>query len=268
MIAEPPFVDATSYWDEPTYAQEKLISPFTSAHFFFVQIKWTISNLIKFSGMLNTMSVFTYLIVFGFIFYLYKKRCVQPIKNELLIFLTGIIYPSGYMLLFIEWRYVWLIPILLLLMSGILLQEMQFQQWLKQRWMALATLCIMGSFLYQPLNELKDLSNNNKDVFEMADAFKKAQIKGKFLLNYKSFLPYGKTVVLCYLTGSQLYGPAILDYNFEEFKKMQQQYGIQYYLYYYDFPSEKEIFLKSDFAQYGTKIYENLYPGIVVVEYK
>ncbi|MFZ4059095.1 MAG: hypothetical protein ACOYKE_13210, partial [Ferruginibacter sp.] len=70
MIAEPPFVDATSYWDEPTYAQEKLISPFTSAHFFFVQIKWTISNIIKFSGMLNTMSVFTYLIVFGFIFYL------------------------------------------------------------------------------------------------------------------------------------------------------------------------------------------------------
>lgn len=34
MVAEPPFADATSHWDEPTYAQEKYVGPFTSGKYF------------------------------------------------------------------------------------------------------------------------------------------------------------------------------------------------------------------------------------------
>jgi len=122
--------------------------------------------------------------------------------------------------------------------------------------------------MLQPVNEMQDLRNNNKDVYEMAHAFKQNGIRGNIFLYYKSFLPYGKTVVLSYLTGSKLYGPALLDYTFEELMPFVKQYNINYYLYFFDFPNEKETFMQSPYAKAGIKIYDNLYPGLIVVQFK
>ena len=101
----------------------------------------------------------------------------------------------------------------------------------------------------------------------MAEVFKKNHISGNFLLNYKSFPPYGKTVSLCYLTNSKLYGPARLDYTMAAFTDAVNRYRINYYLFFYDFPNEKEVFLQSAYAKAGKKVYDNLYPGIIVVQF-
>ena len=120
MVAEPPFADATSYWDEPTYAQEKYIGPFTSGKYFLMQVKWTISNTIKFFGLLNLISISAFTILFCFIIYLYRRKKDHEV-NDWLLLLTTFLYPSGYILIFIEWRYIWLLPITFLLMLAILL---------------------------------------------------------------------------------------------------------------------------------------------------
>ena len=73
--------------------------------------------------------------------------------------------------------------------------------------------------------------------------------------------------MLSYLT-KRNYGPVLLDYNFEELMQSAKKYNINYYLYFYDFPNEKEIFLQSPYAKAGTKVYENLYPGLIVVQFK
>src|SRR4051794_20736169 len=99
MVAEPPFDDAISYWDEPTYAQEKYVGPFTSGKYFLVQVKWTISNIIKFCGLLNLVSIFSFMVLLCFIVYLYRRKKDSGI-NDWLLLLTTIIYPSGYLLIF------------------------------------------------------------------------------------------------------------------------------------------------------------------------
>lgn len=267
MVAEPPFPDATSYWDEPTYSQEKYVGPFTSVGFFLKQIKLTISNSIKFSGLLNQVTIFVYVILVGFLFYLYRKKRDWPVNENLLLF-TTLLYPVGYLLIFIEWRYIWLLPVTILLMAAVLLTWLSEQQLINKGAFIVLAFIVPGSFLLQPVNELQDLRKNNEDVYEMAAIFKAQNIKGNFFLNYKSFVPYAKTVVLCYLTGSKLYGPAALDYNFEELMQSVDRYHINYYLFFYDFPSEKEIFLQSPYARAGIKIFDNLYPGLIVVQFK
>jgi hypothetical protein len=50
--------------------------------------------------------------------------------------------------------------------------------------------------------------------------------------------------------------------------KSAKQYNIDYYLYYYQYPNEKEIFLQSPYAKAGVKVYDDLYPGLIVVQLK
>jgi hypothetical protein len=266
LVAEPPYTDATSYWDDPTYAQEKFVGPFTSMHFFAVQVKWWISNVLKFAGLLNQISVFAFLILLGFGFWLYRTPKLPPSAWQLGWMLS--LYPAGYLLIFIEWRYIWIIPVLLLLLAGILLYDCLQSGWLHKVAVLILTLILPISLLVQPMQELQDLRYNNRDTYALADAFKARGIKGKFLLNYQSFPPYGKTVVLCYLTGSQLYGPAVLDYTIDEFRSMVEKHAIDYYLFYYQFPSEREAFLSSPHARMGTRVYDDIHPGVIVVSFQ
>ncbi|MEO6720267.1 MAG: hypothetical protein ABIN67_07860 [Ferruginibacter sp.] len=267
MVAEPPYLDATSYWDDPTYAQEKYVGPFTSGKYFLKEIKLFISTTIKFCALLNLISIFSFLILCCFIIFLYRKKKDHDTNNWLLL-LTTLLYPSGYLLIFIEWRYIWLLPVTLILMMAATLSYLYEQGYLTPRRFAVLAILFSGSFLLQPINEMQDLKDNNKDVYEMASVFRQKGIRGNFFLNYKSFEPYGKTVILSYLTGSKLYGPALLDYTFDELMHSAKQYNINYYLYFYDFPNEKEIFMQSPYAKAGVKIYDDLYPGLIVVQFK
>lgn len=266
MVAEPPFGDATSYWDDPTYAQEKWVGPFTSFQYFLKEIKWTISNCIKFANGLSTMSVFAWLILTGFIIHLIRKKKDAPATEQLLL-ITSILYPSGYLLIFIEWRYIWLLPVTFSVMGAILLTNWMQAGYFKRREFIIAGLLLALSFCWQPVNEMKDLKYSNKDVYEMAEVFKKQGIKGNLFLHYKSFPPYGKTVVLSYLTGCKFYGPVLLDYDYNELMTAAKKYHVQYFLFFYDYPNEKEMFLQSPYARSGIKVFDNLYPGLIVVQW-
>jgi len=54
----------------------------------------------------------------------------------------------------------------------------------------------------------------------------------------------------------------------QEFFAAVKKYNINYYLYFYDFPNEKDMFLQSPYAKAGIRTYENLYPGVIVVQFK
>ncbi len=267
LVTAPPFSDATSAWDEPTYSQEKYYTPFTSVKHFSRQIKLFISNSIKLSELVNQISIFAMLILVGFLVYLFSKK-QQAESAEWLLLLTTLLYPSGYLLIFVEWRYIWLLPITLLIMSSILLSYVLEKNYLSKNFFILIAFIFSASFMLQPINEMQDLANNNKDVYEIATIFKQKKIKGNFFLQYKSFEPYAKAVVLCYLTDSKIYGPRLLDYNFKELIDAAGKYNINYYLYFYDYPFEREAFLESPYAKAGIKIYDDLYPGLIVVQFR
>jgi hypothetical protein len=65
---------------------------------------------VKFTSLLNTMSIFCISILIGFIIYLARRKKDSE-ANDWLLLLTTVIYAGGYLLIFIEWRYIWLLPI-------------------------------------------------------------------------------------------------------------------------------------------------------------
>lgn len=267
ITTPPPFEDATSVWDEPTYAQEKYFTPFTSIQHFKTQIKIVISTCIRYLSSLSTMSIFAFLILTAFLIHLLIQKQEADIR-EWVLYITTLIYPIGYLTIFVEWRYLWLLPITLLLLMAILLTTWQKKYNLSKKiflpiiWIG----CL--SFTLQPINELQDLSNHNKDVFEIAEVFKKNNIKGNYLVQYKTFEPFAKAMVLSYLTNSKLYGPNVLDYTITEYLDAVKQHKIDYSLYFYDHLFEKEIFLHSPYATSGKEIMPDLYPGLIVIKYK
>ena len=267
MVSEPPFVDGTSTWDEPIYAQDKFVTPFTSFHYFLEEIRGTCDNTILFTKTLNDISIFSFAILIGFAVYLFKTK-KETVATEWLLMATTIIYPVGYLFVAIDWRYFWLVSITLLLMAAILLTYLLKKGFFSKKIITIASIVTCLSFIDKPLKQLKDQKYGNKDLYDIAAIFKQHNIKGNFFLNYKTADPYCNTTVLCYLDQSKFYGPVPLDYTFDELMKSAKQYNIDYYLYYYQYPNEKEIFLQSPYAKAGVKVYDDLYAGLIVVQLK
>jgi len=267
MAFDLPYTDATSTWDEPTYSQQKFITPFTSIHYFLVETKVTFSNFIKFGGFLNGISIFAFVILVGYLIYLYKKKKELFVNDELLL-LTTMLYPAGYLFILLDSRYFWLLPISILLMSAILISWLYEQKYINKIVFISTSIVIFLSFLLQPIMELRTLKNNNKDVYEIANIFEANKIKGNYFSNYTTAYLYAKGIVLSYLTKSKFYGPYILDYDFNELMISAKKYNINYYIYFYDFPFQKEMFLQSQYAKAAVRVYDQLYPGLIVVQFK
>jgi len=255
-IVAAPFSDGTSYWDDPTFAQEKYVGPFTSFHYFIGELKWARHNTIQYVLLLLKMSIFSIpLMITFFIFFFYKKK--NMFSPEKLLLLTTLIFPCGYILIYMDWRYVWLINILLMLMAGIVSKKLN---WI--------SLLVFASFLYLPISELYKMKDNGKDVYEMADSFKRNNIHGNFFANVEIMDYSAKAPVLAYLTQSKLFGLYATDYTFKEMMHEAAKYNINYFIYYYDNEKDEGDFLQSDYAKAGIKVFDNLYPGVVVVQLK
>jgi hypothetical protein len=268
LVIKPPYPNGTSYWDDPFYSQDKFTGAFTSFKYFTREIRWTAFNSFKLLDILNGISIFCITIFISFFIYLLYTGRNSKI-NEWLLFITAIVYQIGFPFVNIEWRYVWLLVILLLLMAAIVLGFLLEKKFISKRIMIAVTSVISLSFMHQPLDELKKLKNSNKDVFEIADSFNKNNIKGNFLyFNYHDEICYPKTLDICYLTQSSVYGCYKVDYTFDEVMQNAQKYNIDYFLYYYTYAYQKEMFLQSPYAKAGIKVFDNLYPGIIVVQLK
>jgi hypothetical protein len=269
VVIEPPYQSSNSYWDDPTiYNQGKLVGPFTSFNYFIREIRWTFYNSFKYLDILNEISIFSIAIFIAFFVYLlYNKR--NSNVNEWLLLITAVIYQIGYPPIIIDWRYVWLIPILLLLMVGILFTFLSKKEFISNTKGCILMSLVFVSFIHQPLNELHKLRDKNKDAFEIADAFKNNNIKGNFIfLNFQEDALYQRTLPLVYLTQSKLYGSYKLNYDFDEIMQNAQKYKIDYLVYYYDNTMQKDIFLQSQYAKAGIKLYDKLYAGIIVIQLK
>ncbi len=263
MVIAPPYKEAISYWDEPAYKKEKTLSPFNSAALFFKQIKLIGSNTISFSQILFSVSVFSFFILAGFIFYLFKRK-KETTSGEWILLLTIILLPAGYLLIIIEWRYVWILSMLLLIAGCILLTK-----FLSNKMLPLAGIILAASFTIKPIIELQELKQNNyKDVVEMAAIFKQKNVQGNFFVSNQSQPEVGKVLALCYLTKSKLLGVYKSSYSLNELKKSVEDYNVNYYIALYQTEAEKNTLLQSTIAKTAKNIYTDLYPGLLLFQLK
>lgn len=263
LLVPPPNPYALAIADDPSLMQEKYITPLTSSHYFFKQLKITLANFFEYAKLLTNISIFAIAIFLAFALYLLVKKKAGRATDEMVLFFTACFYPLGYLLIAIEWRYVWLIPILLLIMAFILLP--QIRNYLAKPFYIILVAFIAGSFLAMPVLSVIHL-NNQPEVYSTANALKANGINGNFVANISDSDKASNSYYYAYLTNSKLFGLFAPSYTYEELMEAAKKYDIRYFYYYFNSPLEKEAALASPYAKNAVKVFDNVSGDMLVFQ--
>jgi hypothetical protein len=239
LITAPPN-NLLCLWEDPWYNPQQPI-PYSS--FFTFALKQLRVILKTFTDALSCYFEISFLapaIILCSILYVIKTRDTR--LTLLLLFV--VLLPAGYLPVHIETRFLWPSTFLILLFGYILVyQGLQFMQ--PARYIRFLAWCLFfGSFLIQPVNQLKDKAGNDAAVFQLAAALQAKGVKGKLACSIEN---YSEAERVAYLTGNRFYSLTRVKYSYEELLAACRQYHIDYYFFYYKFPFELESFKQTIF---------------------
>lgn len=268
ILVYPPAAGNYALFDDITNLNPQDITPFTNWKLFLIQLKITTLNLIDLFGAFNEFSfAFSIIILFSIILIINRNNFFVRENNNILLFSSLAIWVCGFLLFSIQSRFLWIADLIVLLLAGVILSEFIKANFLERKHALLFCIMIIGSFYIYPVIQLKNQYGSGKSLFEIASVLKKNNIKGNILTSIQSDTDYSNSIIINYLNQSRFYGPYIRNYSTKEILRAINEYHINYYLFYYSSSYQKEIFLSGELAQKANVIYENIYPGVIVLSF-
>jgi hypothetical protein len=264
----PPSADAYSIFDDISYLKIDHITPFTNGTLFLAQLKLIVFNAIKTIEHYNDFSfAFLMIIIVSAFLFLGTSQNLFKSNNKVLLFSFIIIWPSGFLFFHVEPRFLWVIILANLILAGILLSYLREISFLNKKYFRLAVIVTIASFCIYPILQLKDQYGSNKNYFQIAASLKQKNIKGNILYSNQSSGDLSKSVIVNYLIKGKQYGPFSTDYTTQEIQEAIRNYKINYFIFYYSSPSQKDMMLNSTLASNSKTIFKDLYPGVIVLRF-
>jgi hypothetical protein len=265
-----PYPDSYSSWDDPAYHFNGVyITPFTSWKFFLRELKVIASSFKAYVYVLNDFSFASIIILFiGILLWFLRDKDFIQNSNNITLLLFALLLPCGYLMLLIDYRYVWSIYFCLLILCGSLLTILYSKNWLNKNIFLFSCIIIFGGFCLYPVNQLQDQIYQGENLYELADSLAVHHVKGKFITNYTNGNEGGVSMILAYLGHDQFYGPSRIDITEEETLKLIKDNKIDFYLMFYSLPYQKQAILSSALAKQATVVSDSIYPGVIMLQYK
>ncbi len=160
------------------------------------------TNLFAYFKILNDFSFTTSSILVGAIIYLFQRGKRFLYNNVFVVLLVLFVLASGYILLVIEHRYLWLYNLLLVIISSYFLTRFFQTFQLKKSAKAVLLVMLYGSLLLYPGITLSRNFDKGLDFYNHSQQLQKLGVKGKIATKGTW---YGGAV-MAYYTGSQFYG--------------------------------------------------------------
>jgi hypothetical protein len=230
LLIPPTFQDSPSFWEDPYPSQGKLSTPLSSPSHSFRWIARVGHTVLSAVQCFNDISALGIAILFIGFFYFFFRKTSDPNKlsqlNEQLILITICLIPSGYLLMHIETRYIWLNTFLLMILGAKLIVDTR--EYVKPILLKAALFILSLTFVIFPVVDMEVLKGKNADLFTYAEAIKSTGIKGSFTSNATDA---GRMWVVAYLTGNPFYTIERTDYSNEELIQEMKRYQVAYYLY-------------------------------------
>ncbi|UAY53152.1 glycosyltransferase family 39 protein [Ferruginibacter albus] len=261
--------NSSSFWDDPSFWKGDFITPVTNKAVFLFQIKLFISHVLQYIGILNAFSFLTIIVLLlcaGL--YLYKEKSFIYNNANSVLLVMALVMPIGYLLVSMDDRYVWMVYISAIILAGVLLTVFEIEKRVFSKLFTTIIAIVFGSFCIYPLNQLQNQKASGKNVYEIAEALKKNSIHGKFIANCTTAEEQANCTVLAYLVKDQFYGPSVVNVTPDEMNGVISDYRINYQLVFYNAPLQKQQALHSTQAQAAAKVFPDLYPGVIVLQYK
>ncbi len=262
LVVAPKDKMALSIADDPSFFQEKYISMFSSPYYFIKQVKLTIANFFTYFKLLNDISFLAISIVLIFVFI----KLLKPIKEistaNFIVGFTFLFYPLGYLLIAIEWRYIWLLPILLLLMCGVIVKSLLLETKINPFIKAICVVFIFISFSLKPILILLH-HNEIPNEYYLSKKLKDRGIRGSFFSNLDGWENSSKSYKIAYWNNMKVFGFYNSEYSYIDLVNESKKFGVQYFFYFYNSPEEKEKVLRSDFSKAAIEIISDIDEVIV-----
>jgi hypothetical protein len=122
-LMPPPNRTAFSAWEDPTYIEKVTWSPFQSKRDFYYFIEHTARNAATYLLYIKRKPVVFFTIV-AFIVLLIPLRVKFLDNKPFYLFLTTLLQPIGYLLLYVEERYVWIDIVIFYILSAFIIDLM------------------------------------------------------------------------------------------------------------------------------------------------
>lgn len=237
LFHKPFAADSPGWWEDPSYFKGTVVHLFTSTELFLKQLRVFFYNITVYIKTLAEFSAFMPAVILGFVVFLFRKEEVKMQKLALFF----LIFPAGYLLTYVDGRYLWIFQLALLPVGWWMLQSVITYFQLRKSLINFLFLIYSLSFLLQPVNILKDyaVSEQWKEIREMAAYFTTHKISGNFTANKKS----SESQVVAYLSKTSFYHLTKQNVSFEELHTAMGNNHINYLLFYYDSVQEKEAII-------------------------
>lgn len=264
LMTPPPYPDAPSTWEDPiSIPMER-----TPGEYFFrpdilvKQARLFLTNVIRGVDAFNRLSFLSLAILFGMGIFLQQQRDRVPG----IFFFTALLLPLGYLLVFIESRYIWPVGLLLLIGGACLLQSILSRMRIRGKWAIACWAIFFGSFLLRPLDQLKDAVNGNRELFQLADFAREKHITGKYVTADNA--DYSMVPKLAFLTRSSTWSLLRSGVSWEETLQAMRSNGIGYYFFRYNNAREMQSFMEGALYKAAYKVHDAGIWNLVILEIK
>lgn len=258
VFQTPPHEGSSSVWEDPWHIK---VDNLKSVPFLTIALHQIRVVLFNFQAWLKSIHDLSFLspAIFFIAGFMYLKL---KTKEWLYLLIGMLVLPSGYLLLHIETRFIWATSFIFFIAGSLLMQNLFLRVRMK-RWSSIVVwLFFFGSFLLEPVNQLKDKVFHDKDIFDTVARMKQNQITGKFTSNAE----VGECMVFAYLSKSQYYPITKPSYYTSQLLTEIRQNKIKYYFFFYSTQQEKEAFVAGDIVKSTIKRVE-LEPGLLVFSF-
>ena len=233
----PPHKYAFSHWENPWYDHSVLHSPFDSFTNF---IKLTRQILYNFQEYLKAMLRISFLsISISFISLINLMR--TPTKRSLYIFIGIFLLPTGYIMYHYDDRYLWPVSIFILIAGTFYVRHFFSMYSFRKSHRFFIWLLYFGSFLIEPINQLKDSVYKDKEMYELANLLHLNGIEHSFTSNKKNI----ECGVIGYINRIKYYAPNQPTNDIQALLSKAKKENIKYCLFFYKNKHEKECVLNA-----------------------
>jgi hypothetical protein len=252
QLLPPVYTDSPSYWEDAYMVNGVTPHFWNSPKLLLLQIIKAGYNLLKLVQSINELSAFfAVALLFSIgIFFSEKVRATYDRKTKLLA-LSFLLFPSGYLLVNFQARYLWYMLPLSMILLAIFIPQISFFTNLKDAFKRLLFPIIAFSFIVMPLLGLREMYRAGEEEYIQAIQLRQLNIRGAFTTN----IPYSSRsqniVRLAYFSGNPYYNMPVSTTR-ELLLNEIRRYQIPYYFHFYE--GEWDDFVLKD--EYGSAFRE------------
>ena len=262
-LMKPPNDKSISAWEDPSYFKMKSWNPLGSWKSFAYLLNLIANNFLKLTGYLQQFTYFSLIILVIYLSFLFKplRKLVSTNGDQIYPILTIIIFCAGYLIIFAEFRYFFIVYILIILMGGYLLSILLKTRFLNKLGVFLLLLLFIISLIAVPVSSLANNQYIGQDYYTLSNSISKYGVQGNIASNDK----YRDSLNIAYYLNAHYYGRATNSTTKKpltdvELEKSFKEYNIDYYFFWGNSNTNEDLLKKYKEITNGTikglKIYK------------